>query len=195
MELNLWEGITQPKKTILSAALKVFAKNGYTGATTREIAKEAGVANGLIFYHYKDKQMLFFALAQHLRTVVAKQLQANQTATDDFYTWVEQVVQQKLLFYSGYPDVYLFFMLQIREFPEQFEKDGREVRSVYPIWPGDSGVLAHEILYSALNGMTAKLIEDFQAGILSADNFVKTGMEKASTYIEFFKASNQSLLP
>lgn len=192
MELDLWVGVSDPKKAILKAALRVFAERGYAGATTREIAKEAGVANGLVFYHYIDKQTLFSELARHLRGVVARELRGRQKETGDFYEWIESFIEQKLFLYSRYPELYRFFMLQIRQFPEMFDENSREVRALYPLWPGDDGILAYEILESALNGMTTKLIEEFQAGGLSADDYMELGMKKAAEYIAFFKGLDHS---
>lgn len=53
---------TSRKTQILEAALQLFAKKGIHGVSTKEIAAEAGVAEGLIFYHFKDKQGLLAAL-------------------------------------------------------------------------------------------------------------------------------------
>ena len=44
---------------ILDAAERVFATCGYNGAAMREIAVEAGVAQGLIHYHFDNKVTLF----------------------------------------------------------------------------------------------------------------------------------------
>ena len=43
---------------ILSAALAAFAARGFDGATTREIAADAGVPQGLLAYHFESKQAL-----------------------------------------------------------------------------------------------------------------------------------------
>jgi len=51
------------QQEILNAAVKVFAKKGFNGATTREIAKEAGVAEGTIFRYFKTKKDLLLNLA------------------------------------------------------------------------------------------------------------------------------------
>jgi TetR/AcrR family transcriptional regulator len=48
---------------ILSAALAAFAERGFDGATTREIAADAGVPQGLVTYHYASKQALWEAAA------------------------------------------------------------------------------------------------------------------------------------
>ncbi|MBV1895646.1 MAG: TetR family transcriptional regulator [Rhodobacteraceae bacterium] len=44
---------------ILDAAEQVFAASGYQGATMREIAETAKVAQGLIHYHFDNKEKLF----------------------------------------------------------------------------------------------------------------------------------------
>jgi AcrR family transcriptional regulator len=46
----------QTKDKIFNAALKVFSEKGFSGATTSEISKEAGVAEGTIFRYYKTKK-------------------------------------------------------------------------------------------------------------------------------------------
>lgn len=50
------------KKRIIDAAIKLFSEKGYHGATTALIAKEAGVSQGIIFHHFKNKEDLFFSL-------------------------------------------------------------------------------------------------------------------------------------
>lgn len=44
---------------ILETALRLFSRNGYLGATTREIAREAGVAEVTLFRHFPSKEALF----------------------------------------------------------------------------------------------------------------------------------------
>jgi AcrR family transcriptional regulator len=46
------------EQRILEAALKVFATEGYTGATTRKIAEEANVAEVTLFRKFKSKENL-----------------------------------------------------------------------------------------------------------------------------------------
>lgn len=44
------------KEAVLKAAVKIFSEKGYSAATTSEIAKEAGVAEGTIFRYFKTKK-------------------------------------------------------------------------------------------------------------------------------------------
>ncbi|HLA00755.1 MAG TPA: TetR/AcrR family transcriptional regulator [Thermodesulfovibrionales bacterium] len=44
---------------ILETALKLFSRKGYLGATTKEIAKDAGIAEVTLFRHFPSKERLF----------------------------------------------------------------------------------------------------------------------------------------
>lgn len=46
------------REKILSAALELFATRGFVGASTREIAKKAGVAEVTLFRHFTSKERL-----------------------------------------------------------------------------------------------------------------------------------------
>jgi AcrR family transcriptional regulator len=50
---------------ILDAAVRVFAERGFHGATTRELAKAAGVSEALMFRHFPSKEDLYTALQSH----------------------------------------------------------------------------------------------------------------------------------
>ncbi len=48
----------QTKERILSAALELFRKKGLEGTTTKEISKQAGIAEGTLFNYFKTKEDL-----------------------------------------------------------------------------------------------------------------------------------------
>jgi AcrR family transcriptional regulator len=52
------------RERILRAARKVFGERGFHGATIEEIADEAGLSNGAIYYNFDSKGDLFFALLE-----------------------------------------------------------------------------------------------------------------------------------
>lgn len=54
------------KAKIIAAAKAHFALRGVDGASTREIAKEAGVAQSLLLYHFATKEDLWKAVVDHL---------------------------------------------------------------------------------------------------------------------------------
>lgn len=59
------------EQRILEAALKVFATEGYTGATTRKIAEEANVAEVTLFRKFKSKENLLKEVLNSNRAVFA----------------------------------------------------------------------------------------------------------------------------
>jgi AcrR family transcriptional regulator len=68
---------------ILDAAARVFAKKGYQRATTREIAAEAGVAEGTIYNYFKSKRHLLIAMASRLATESLEQIRALPPVEDE----------------------------------------------------------------------------------------------------------------
>lgn len=54
--------MTERQETILAVALRLFAGQGYENTPTSQIAKEAGVSEGLIFRHFENKDGLLRAL-------------------------------------------------------------------------------------------------------------------------------------
>lgn len=66
------------KERILNAALKLFSHQGYHATTTKEIAAESGVAEGLIFYHFGDKRKLLLYLVNNFSFVTQLQKEAGE---------------------------------------------------------------------------------------------------------------------
>ncbi len=50
------------RSAIVSAALELFAKKGFSATTTDEIARKAKVSKGLIFSHFRTKQDILLAI-------------------------------------------------------------------------------------------------------------------------------------
>jgi AcrR family transcriptional regulator len=49
------------RQAILEAALRVFSQGSYAGATTAQIAREAGVSEPVLYRHFASKKELYFA--------------------------------------------------------------------------------------------------------------------------------------
>ena len=64
--------VTQQK--LLNAAIEAFSENGFKGTSTRDIAERAGVHHPLITYHFKNKDQLWRAAADHIFGAFSKAL-------------------------------------------------------------------------------------------------------------------------
>lgn len=56
--------MTEKQNRIVTTALELFANDGYTAVSTSKIAQQAGVSEGLIFRHFKNKQGLLDAIME-----------------------------------------------------------------------------------------------------------------------------------
>lgn len=54
---------TQTRTRILDAAQRLFAKQGFDGTTTRDLAQAAGVAEGTLFRHFANKKAILVEVA------------------------------------------------------------------------------------------------------------------------------------
>ncbi|ADG81082.1 TetR/AcrR family transcriptional regulator [Thermincola potens] len=53
------------REKIIMAARKAFAEKGIHRATLGDIAREAGIAKGTLYYYYKSKESLVFEVLDH----------------------------------------------------------------------------------------------------------------------------------
>jgi AcrR family transcriptional regulator len=61
------------RRQILEVASGIFACKGYDGATTREIAEEAGVNEALLFRHFPSKETLYWTMIEELCVAASHQ--------------------------------------------------------------------------------------------------------------------------
>lgn len=89
----------QTRFTIRESAKQLFNKQGFEGTTSRQIAKQAGVALGTIFVHFKDKNaILEDILFEDIESVVQ---QAFTTLSQEKST-VKQLKHLAQALYSYY---------------------------------------------------------------------------------------------
>src|SRR5436309_11760225 len=52
------------REQIIDAAMRVFSQKGFTRATNKDIAREAGITPGLIYHYFENKEALFKAIIE-----------------------------------------------------------------------------------------------------------------------------------
>lgn len=57
--------MTDKKERILEVALTLFAQEGYMATSTRKVARQAGVSEGLLFRHFTNKEGLLIAISKY----------------------------------------------------------------------------------------------------------------------------------
>ena len=64
------------REAIIDAASRVFAEKGFSDASNREIAREAGISPGLIYWYFENKDELFKAVVRRLFPLYGMELPA-----------------------------------------------------------------------------------------------------------------------
>ena len=72
------------RQRLLDAAAETFSRDGLRGATTREIARKAGVNEVTLFRHFKSKEQL-------LRAVLQRGLASEVAIMDQHSSWKENL--------------------------------------------------------------------------------------------------------
>ena len=97
----------ETRDKILDVAEIIIAKKGFHGATTREIAGTANINKNLIFYYYKNKDGLNFAVMERLFTPIfyritqsMVELQPLTKVIDIIIDSYFEVIKEKQLIFS-----------------------------------------------------------------------------------------------
>lgn len=83
--------MTDKKANILSAALELFAKEGYKSTTTAKVAKKAAVSEGLIFRHFENKDGLLKAIMEE-----GERQATALFATIIAETWPKEIIKKTI---------------------------------------------------------------------------------------------------
>ena len=75
---------TDTHEKILQAAFRVLSRQGYENTSIKEIAEEAGVAQGLVHYYFKSKQLLVLAVLEFVCEKVEHGLEGEAGAMEAF---------------------------------------------------------------------------------------------------------------
>jgi AcrR family transcriptional regulator len=82
------------RQRILNAAKEVFSRDGFQGATTREIAREAGVNEVTIFRHFHTREELLHATLKYSCASLDALVQPEEHWREDLFGSLERYVQE-----------------------------------------------------------------------------------------------------
>jgi AcrR family transcriptional regulator len=105
---------------ILKAARKLFARRGYDGTTTRDLAQEAGVAEGTIFRHFENKKAILIEVATQGWVEILTDL-LTELSEMASYKAIAQVMRKRMLSLHQNAD-----LLRVCFMEAQFHPDLRE---------------------------------------------------------------------
>jgi TetR/AcrR family fatty acid metabolism transcriptional regulator len=107
------EGRDDRRKQILKAAVKVFAEKGYHGCRISDVAEEAGVAYGLVYHYYGNKDGLLASVFDTNWGVFAKAVADVADASGlSMYEKLRQIVELAFEAFELFPLVVKVLVLE-----------------------------------------------------------------------------------
>lgn len=117
---------TETRKRILQAAQRLFARNGYEGTTTRDLAQAAGVAEGTLFRHFTNKKAILIEVATDGWVELLTDL-LTELSEMGSYKAVAQVMRRRMLHVRENADMMRVCFLEAQFHPELRERIQSEV--------------------------------------------------------------------
>ncbi|MBD2179618.1 TetR/AcrR family transcriptional regulator [Planktothrix sp. FACHB-1355] len=105
---------------IVKAAQKLFARQGYDGTTTRDLAAAAGVAEGTLFRHFANKKAILVEVATEGWVEILTDL-LTELSEMGSYEAVAQVMRRRMMNFHSNAD-----MMRVCFMEAQFHPDLRD---------------------------------------------------------------------
>lgn len=105
-------GRDERKKAILKAAVKVFADKGYHGCRISDVAEEAGVAYGLVYHYFGNKDALLRTIFETNWAVFLKAVDAIVSSDAPTREKLRQIVDFLLNAYEASPLIVKVLILE-----------------------------------------------------------------------------------
>jgi TetR/AcrR family transcriptional regulator, regulator of cefoperazone and chloramphenicol sensitivity len=140
---------TAARARLLAAALKIFARYGFEGASTRRITREAKVNIAAIPYYFRDKEGLYKATLEHIAGIIRKNI------TDEALSFRAKVEsgnispEESRMILRGLIEKFAFFLLGDKasaDIARIFLREQMDPTSDFPILYDSLMRPAHEML-------------------------------------------------
>jgi len=129
------------RSQLIRVAIKLFSQHGFTGTTTKEIARAAEVSEAMVFRHFATKSELYHAILDHV---------SSEGSMRDL-PWEEDAAEQKAI--EDQDDFAVFYHLALNALKHQ-QQDVDFMRLLF-----HSALEEHELAEMFFNQFVTKLYE------------------------------------
>jgi len=161
---------------VMRAAIHLFMKKGIDGTTIKEIAREAGVAEGALYRHFKSKD----DLAWHIFSAHLKQftddLSAKVFIEESAEARIRTFVEESFTAYEKERDLFTFLILrehgELKKYSTQYAHPGdvairiiQEGQKIGEIRAGEPYILASLFVGGVIRTCVVKMYGDLHKNI------------------------------
>jgi AcrR family transcriptional regulator len=119
------------RSAIIEAALGVFSDGSYAGATTAEIAREAGVSEPILYRHFASKRDLYYACLDEAWLRIRKKLEAKMDELGPAAAWKNMRASAMREMKTLLPSLWMQAVTEAGEDPEIRRFVRRHMREVH----------------------------------------------------------------
>ncbi|MGH9857347.1 MAG: TetR/AcrR family transcriptional regulator [Acidobacteriota bacterium] len=105
------------RSDIEQAAMRLFARRGLTGITIKDIAAEAGCAEGALYRHYAGKEDLAWQLFQREVEAFGRRIREVWDSPESSLKRLERGIELFYRFFDEEPELFAFILLSQHHFP------------------------------------------------------------------------------
>lgn len=105
--------MNKTKNLIFESAIKIFSESGYRGATMDDIAANASLAKGTLYYHFKSKEEIFNFIVEEGLKILQNQVIEIQEMDMGPIEKLIKICKIQLTFLYGYTDFFKVVMSQL----------------------------------------------------------------------------------
>lgn len=115
------EEMEQTRLALLEAALNLFAEKGYSRTTLNDIAQRAGFTRGAVYWHFKDKPMIFSEVMGHYEAPLVGLVVKETSKAENPVQWLEALYKGHIKVLGENSDLQTAMFVRVRrtEFPDE----------------------------------------------------------------------------
>ncbi len=149
------EKIIGTEETIRQAALKIFKRKGFEGASVQEIAKEAGTTKSMVNYYFRSKEKLFAEIFHQEYRNLFSAIGVFITANLSLKEKIEKIVAFDIDKLNEIPDLPIFILTELHHNPEIVFKS-IESLPILAVLNGLNLQIAEEVAKGAIRQIDAR---------------------------------------
>jgi TetR/AcrR family fatty acid metabolism transcriptional regulator len=111
-------GEPEKRRAILHAALKVFAEKGYHGCRIADVARQAGVAYGLVYHYFRNKDELLESVFDEQWTLLIGAIRAISEGPGTAAEQIASVIRFALDVFRTAPAAVRVLILEVPRTPD-----------------------------------------------------------------------------
>jgi AcrR family transcriptional regulator len=170
------------RQAVLDAALEVFSEGSYAGATTAQIAREAGISEPILYRHFGSKKELYFACLDEAWAGLRDSLVAKMDEVGAVEAWRELGPSTMRRLKAVVPNLWMQAVTEAGEDPEIRRFVRKHMREVHDFFadtlrrlqeaggiPADRDPSAEAWIF--VGGSLLATVADRLGGLLTDDDF------------------------